>query len=153
MPGWSFKGAMSTGHACWWPNFVTGGSSNVFVNYLPVARVGDMLSVHCCPFKGCHPDFVASGQWSVLVNMRPVATIGSKCAPGGRLIFGSYNVSSGGGGILGNLTPFTGDFLNAAGVQLPVFNSVSTGQMFSGGLFNSTGISQAISGFSPLKTA
>jgi uncharacterized protein involved in type VI secretion and phage assembly/uncharacterized Zn-binding protein involved in type VI secretion len=61
---------------------VTSGSSNVFINDIPVARVGDVAS--------CHgpSDTITAGNASILINGQPAAIVGSPTAHGGTVTSG-----------------------------------------------------------------
>ena len=53
---------------CFNPTPIAVGSPNVFVNNIPVARVGDPIVPHCCPGAGCHGGVVADGPNNVIIN-------------------------------------------------------------------------------------
>ncbi|GFM83838.1 hypothetical protein PSCICN_45300 [Pseudomonas cichorii] len=61
---------------------IVSASANVFVNGLPVARVGDR--------SGCGA-VIVSGIPSILINGRPIAHLGSLSSHGGTIITGSTN--------------------------------------------------------------
>ncbi|WP_260417859.1 PAAR domain-containing protein [Pseudomonas cichorii] len=61
---------------------IVSASPNVFVNGLPVARVGDK--------SGCGA-VIVSGIPSILINGRPIAHLGSLSSHGGTIITGSTN--------------------------------------------------------------
>ncbi|WP_250656896.1 PAAR domain-containing protein [Alkalimarinus coralli] len=69
------------------------GSSNVFINGQPAARVGDMAV--------CNgpPDTIVQGSSTVFINGMPAATMGSVTAHGGIVIGGSGDV------FIGDVTP------------------------------------------------
>ena len=75
---------------------IAGGSSDVFVNGRPAARVGDSSSVHLRPVgkKKCFPHVatISAGSSSVLVNGRPIARVGSPLAGCTFIISGSSDV-------------------------------------------------------------
>lgn len=63
---------------------ITGGSSNVFINGLPAARMGDSISVD----NGT----IVSGFPLVLINGIPAAVLGSITDPEGTVTSASSNV-------------------------------------------------------------
>lgn len=65
---------------------VVKGSSNVFINGLPAARVGDMAV--------CHgpTDSIATGSHTVFINRKPAARMGDRTGHGGVIVRGSSNV-------------------------------------------------------------
>lgn len=67
---------------------VSQGSTNVFTNGLPAARVTDLES--------CHAGMIAEGSASVFINGSPAARVGDKLTCGGVVIGGSGNVFIGG---------------------------------------------------------
>lgn len=74
---------------------IASGSSDVFVNGRPAARVGDSSSVHLRPVgKKCFPHVatISAGSTSVLVNGRPIARVGSPLAGCTFIISGSSDV-------------------------------------------------------------
>ena len=74
---------------------IANGSSDVFVNGRPAARVGDRSSVHLRPVgKKCFPHVatISAGSTSVLVNGRPIARVGSPLAECTFIISGSSDV-------------------------------------------------------------
>ena len=64
-------------------NAISSGSGDVFINGLPVARVGDSTS--------CGATIVA-GSSTVFINGKPAALLGSATSHGGVIISGSGNV-------------------------------------------------------------
>ena len=68
---------------------ISQGSSNVFINGLPAARVTDVES--------CDAGKVAQGSARVFVNGLPAARVGDKTTCGAMIIAGSGNVFIGGG--------------------------------------------------------
>lgn len=66
---------------------VSSGKSNVRVNGIPVACVGDSL---VCQVGG--PDTITSGSSNVRINGKPVARIGDSTSHGGVIIQGHTNV-------------------------------------------------------------
>ena len=79
----------------------TSGSLNVFVNGIPICRVGD--GVCCAIHNPPHPSdgVIVEGSPNVFANGRPVARVGDKtehekCGEG-KLLSGSPNVFANGG--------------------------------------------------------
>ena len=68
------KGDMSAGHGCYPPRPSTGGSSNIFVNHIPVHREGDTWPIHAGP-PPCYPHAgtLTTGAQKVQANEKPVA--------------------------------------------------------------------------------
>jgi len=61
---------------------VAGGSGDVFVNNLPVAKLGDFTTGHSAPGHGFYPPAaIVDGSGSVFVNNVPIASVGSKHLP------------------------------------------------------------------------
>ena len=80
------------------------GSGNVFVNNIPVARLGDLTTGHKCSSGGWWPSVpIIQGSGSVFVNNIPVARLGDAHAThccgdschNGVFVTGSGNVFSG----------------------------------------------------------
>jgi Uncharacterized conserved protein len=69
-----------TGHSV---NAITTGSSNVFINGVPAARLGDSTSCGAT---------IMSGSSTVFINGVPAAIMGSATSHGGVIISGSGNV-------------------------------------------------------------
>ena len=93
-------GDICTGHGCWPPRPGVTASPDVFVNGIPVHRVGDAWQVHCCD-GSCHPGVVVSGSNSVYINGSPAARIGDSINCGSLIAAGSFNtfVGDSGGGV------------------------------------------------------
>ena len=104
MPEIARRGDLTSCHDECRPVSIVTGSPNVFVDGLPVARVGDTCAPHACNrWPNPHPlhtPVIVSGDSSVLVNCLPVAVKGSKVSCFGTLssviIGGSPDVSVGG---------------------------------------------------------
>jgi uncharacterized Zn-binding protein involved in type VI secretion len=62
----------------------------VLINFLPAARIGDML---VCVGE---PDTIAEGSTSVTIGFQPAARIGDMTEHGGVIVMGSPNVIIGG---------------------------------------------------------
>ena len=69
------------------------GSNNVFLNGLPVVRVGDVWQIHCKD-SSCHGCNQGTGSSTTFVNGRPVARIGDATSCGDQIAVGSSNVFS-----------------------------------------------------------
>ena len=100
MPAVVRLGDICTGHECFPPRSNVEGSPNVFVNGLPVHRVGDSWDVHTCTHPeiphGSHAGSQSSGSSKVFVNGRAVARIGDSVSCGSSCASGSPNVFAGG---------------------------------------------------------
>ncbi len=80
------------------------GSGSVFINNLPVARIGDNTTGHLCPPSGWWPSVpVENGSGSVFANNIPITRLGDNhighwCGISfhkGIIVTGSGNVFSG----------------------------------------------------------
>ena len=71
---------------------LSAGSPNVFVNCLPVGRVGDPYVTHGCPIHIPHTPHLAAGSPNVFVNGIPVSRIGDAVDCGGSVAQGSPSV-------------------------------------------------------------
>lgn len=84
-------------------DFQAQGSGNVFINGLPVARLGDLSTGHSIPPCFWPPAPIIEGSGLVFVNGLPIARMGDKravhcCGPschGAVIAQGSGNVFSG----------------------------------------------------------
>ena len=92
MPAVTRKGDLCTGHGAYPPRPSTGASPNVYVNGIPVHRVGDSWAVHCAPI--CHGGSLAIGSPTVFVNGRAIGRIGDPVDCGSSVAQGSTNVFS-----------------------------------------------------------
>lgn len=95
MPGIVRLGDIGSGHACHFPaTCAMTASPDVFVNGLPVVRVGDSYGAHGC--VGClAPDHSRNqlvGSPTVFINGRPAARIGDAISCGGVAMTGSLDV-------------------------------------------------------------
>jgi len=85
-----------SGHKCWSPTIAISGSSNVFVENLPVHRVGDIYVPHCCGDDDdrCHDVKTTTASPSVFTNDRATSHIGSNtdCDEKNIMITGSARV-------------------------------------------------------------
>ncbi len=87
MAGVSKIGDLCSGHGNCRSRPIITGSSNVFVNGVPVSKVGDSLAVHCT-----HPGTIITGSVGIFVNGSPIASVGSSVDCGSVIITGSSNV-------------------------------------------------------------
>ena len=76
-----------TGHGSCAPRPAITGSPNVFINYLPAHRVGDLWMVHCS-----HIGILVTGSPNVFTNHRPQGRIMDLIDCGSRVATGSQNV-------------------------------------------------------------
>lgn len=88
---------VNTGHLCDTSTTILAGSPNVFVNGIPVARVGDDLAAHtissgdkCIPHLG---QKVNAGSSRVFANKRGIARV-TDSADLGTIAIGSQDVFS-----------------------------------------------------------
>ena len=95
----TYVGALSTGHICYPPTALTQGSPNVFVNFIPGGRVGDLFAPHACPCSNCPPPHlvrpISQGPLNVYFNFRPPGRIGDMIGCGDIVAQGSFNVLAG----------------------------------------------------------
>jgi uncharacterized Zn-binding protein involved in type VI secretion len=91
MPQVVRKGDICTGHGCFPSRANIQGSSNVFINGIPVHRVGDAWPVHCCD-SSCHPGVLAQGSPNVFVNGKQLGRVGDSINCGSKCASGSNNV-------------------------------------------------------------
>jgi uncharacterized Zn-binding protein involved in type VI secretion len=79
------------------PGMIMSGASQVFINFLPAARVTDK---HVClmpPTAGPHPtSTIAKGSASVFIESMPAARIGDQAGCGAVITTGSSDVIIGG---------------------------------------------------------
>tara|TARA_Y100000590_G_scaffold92893_1_gene105130 strand:+ start:2053 stop:2337 length:285 start_codon:yes stop_codon:yes gene_type:complete len=94
MPAVTRLGDVCTGHGCFPSRPNVSASPNVFVNGIPVHRVGDSWDVHCCGV--CHSGVLASGSSTVFANVKQVGRIGDAVDCGSSVASGSGNVYAGG---------------------------------------------------------
>ncbi len=71
------------------------GSGNVFVNGIPVHRVGDAWAPHACPGSPPHAATTAVGSATVFVNGMPISRLGDLISCGSTIAVGSGNVFAG----------------------------------------------------------
>jgi uncharacterized Zn-binding protein involved in type VI secretion len=91
MPAVVRKGDICTGHGCFPSRPNIEGSPDVFVNGIPVHRVGDAWDSHCCG-PTCHGGEQQTGSPTVFVNGRPVARVGDQISCGSLNLEGSPDV-------------------------------------------------------------
>lgn len=94
MTGVVRKGDMSQGHGCFPSRPNIDGSSDVFVDGIPIHRKGDRWLVHTCG-NNTHDGVMSSGSSSVFANGQPVARIGDSISCGDKAKTGSSSVFSG----------------------------------------------------------
>lgn len=87
MPAISRVTDMSTGHDNCGPRPSIQGSPDVFINGLPVNRVGDQWAEHCN-----HGGSTIQGSANVFVNGMPVGRVGDPIDCGDTIAQGSPNV-------------------------------------------------------------
>lgn len=92
MPAVSRQGDGCTGHGAFPPRNSTSGSGDVFVNGIPIHRVGDGWGVHCDPSPSCHGGSAASGSSTVFSNGKAVVRVGDAVDCGSAVAAGSGNV-------------------------------------------------------------
>ena len=90
MPAAGRLGDVSAGH-CFFPRENCQGSPNVFINGIPVHRVGDSWPIHKCKKKK-HASVQAQGSPNVFANGVAVCLIGDSLSCGDALSQGSPNV-------------------------------------------------------------
>ena len=73
------------------------GSTTVFVNLTPAARLGDLSTPHLRPGKPCRPHVavISSGSSTVFVNGKPLARVGDGLAGCTSIASGSSTVFAG----------------------------------------------------------
>ncbi|MEZ6854353.1 type VI secretion system PAAR protein [Halodesulfovibrio aestuarii] len=87
-------GDIGTEHDGFHPTKVTAGSSDVFIDGKPAARVGDPLEPHDKPNNPKHNRAIATGSSTVFINGKPAALTGGRIDCGGVTI-GSGTVNIG----------------------------------------------------------
>jgi uncharacterized Zn-binding protein involved in type VI secretion len=99
MKGCTYIGALSTGHICYPPTALVQSSQNVYVNFKPAGRLGDLFTAHACPCDKCPPPHtvraISDGPLNVYFNMRPPGRIGDQISCGDKIAQGSFNVFAG----------------------------------------------------------
>lgn len=96
MPAVTRLGDMCTGHGCFPPRASISSSQNVFVNGIPVIRVGDTYAPHGCKKCKPHPGNLVSGSSTVFVNGLAVGRVGDSISCGSFVKDGSSDVNIGG---------------------------------------------------------
>lgn len=95
MPAVTRLGDLCTGHGSFPPRPSTGGAGTVFVNGVPVHRVGDAWAVHCSgPI--CHGATLAAGSATVFAEGQSVGRIADPVSCGSAVAAGSASVFAGG---------------------------------------------------------
>lgn len=95
MPAVARVGDTCTGHGSFPPRACDSGSSDVFVNGIPVTREGDHWVAHSNG-NSSHDSTLAKGSGSVFVNGKSLARIGDLIACGSAVAKGAKNVFAGG---------------------------------------------------------
>ena len=93
MPGIARKGDEGSGHGCYPASAITGGSPDVEIDGIPVARAGDALAPHGCKDCPPKPRSIAGGSSTVFINGMPIARVGDAIEGGGTITSGSSSVS------------------------------------------------------------
>ncbi|EGB59196.1 PAAR domain-containing protein, partial [Escherichia coli M863] len=65
-----------TQHDGYYETAIIAGSSTVFIDGLPAARQGDLLTLHAKPDHPPHPRKIAGGSSSVFIDGLPAARTG-----------------------------------------------------------------------------
>ncbi|HEG8090899.1 PaaR repeat-containing protein [Campylobacter jejuni] len=84
-----------SGHGCFPPHAICSSSTNVFVEGIGSARVGDCASVHCCG-PSCHGSSVSSGSSTVYVNGQKMARLTDSIGCGSIIVSANSTVFIGG---------------------------------------------------------
>jgi len=92
MPGVCRLGDYCTGHDSYPSRPNDQGSENVFVNGIPVHRLGDHWITHCNPVPLCHDGVLATASNTVFVNEKGVGRIGDLVSCGSVVATGSSDV-------------------------------------------------------------
>lgn len=87
-------GDMCTGHSCYPPRPSVAGAATVFVNGIPIHRLGDAWATHCCG-PTCHDGNLAMGSTTVFAEGANVGRIGDPVSCGSAVAAGSMNVFAG----------------------------------------------------------
>lgn len=90
MPGAALLGSFCSGHGCFPSRPNLSASPDVYVNDIPVHRVGDIWDVHCC--VSCHAGVTVVGSPDVFVNDVAKARIGDQIDCGSLILQGSSDV-------------------------------------------------------------
>lgn len=85
-------GDMASGHGCFPTTAIISGSSNVFINMRPAARLSDPAAAHGCSSCKPHARNIAAGSGSVFINGLAAARVGDGISCGGVVASGSPNV-------------------------------------------------------------
>lgn len=94
MAGIARVGDISTGHDGFSPRPIITGSNNVFLNGLPVVRLGDVWQNHCSN-SSCHTCNQVTASNTTFINGRGVVTKGMATGCGDSVATSSNNVFSG----------------------------------------------------------
>jgi len=94
MPKVTRLGDVCTGHGCFPSRPSVQGSQNVFVNGIPVIRLGDPYAAHGCAVCVPHGAVLQAGSTMVMVNNRPIGRVGDPLSCGSLVQVGSPNVEA-----------------------------------------------------------
>ena len=86
-------GDSCSGHDSYSPRPSVSGSTNVFVNGIPVHRIGDAWDIHSA--TSSHTGSAIGGSSTVSANGIPLCRIGDAIDCGSTMVTGSPNVFSG----------------------------------------------------------
>ncbi len=86
---------MCTGHGCFPPRPNIAGSSDTFVNGIPVHRQSDAWPIHSCG-DSFHPGTLARGSSTTIVNNLQVGRVGDPVNCGSCVAEGSNDSFAGG---------------------------------------------------------
>nr|DAG77000.1 MAG TPA: Baseplate wedge protein [Caudoviricetes sp.] len=89
-------GDKDTGHDACPPTGLITASSDVLINGMGAARVGDIYAPHGCSVHAAHSGAISSGSSTVFINGKPAARVGDSVSCGGAVAEGSPNVFIGG---------------------------------------------------------
>ncbi len=79
------------------PGMVMGGATQVYIDCLPAARVGDAHTCLLPPTAGPHPpSTIAEGSKTVFIEKQPAARMGDQSGCGAAIVTGSPDVFIGG---------------------------------------------------------
>ena len=82
-------GDPSLGHGCFPPTTVYTGSTTVFTDQIPQARMTDQYVPHCCPPAGCHPVVIRQGSPSAFADQLAIHCVRHMTACGDMAAAGS----------------------------------------------------------------
>ncbi|MBX2809231.1 MAG: PAAR domain-containing protein [Cellvibrionaceae bacterium] len=94
---------IGSGHGCFPPTPIIGGSGDVSINGLKAARKGDGLIPHGCGNCKPHGRSISAGSGTVSINGKPAARVSDAIGCGGSVSSGSGDTSIGDAGMGGAL--------------------------------------------------